>query len=173
MFRFQKLVSSVIALSLTFAMSFSAQANESQHKNLAKVLNTSAQTLNIYKNPSCGCCKKWIEHVSGAGFPTEVHNRANLTSLKEEKGIQPRYRSCHTAISKEGYVFEGHVPAKFIQQFLSEKPKDALGLAAPGMGMGSPGMEMGNKFMPYQVLLLKKDGSSEVYSSINSYKEQF
>jgi len=27
--------------------------------------------------------------------------------------------------------------------------------------------------MPYQVLLLKTDGSSELYSMVNSYKEQF
>ena len=129
--------------------------------------------LDVYKSPTCGCCKKWITHVNDNGFESNAYNRNDLTQLKEDKGIAPRYRSCHTAISKEGYVFEGHVPAKHIQQFLAEKHEDALGLSAPGMGMGSPGMEMGDKFTPYKVLLLKTDGTSEVYASINSYKEQF
>jgi hypothetical protein len=40
------------------------------------------------------------------------------------------------------------------------------------MVVGSPGMEMGEKFMPYQVLLLKKDGTSEVYAKINQASEQ-
>ncbi len=172
MFISRKLTTSLTALFFSLLTFGFAQANETQSANLSKVM-ASAPLLNVYKNPSCGCCKKWIEHIKSAGFQAEVHNRANLTSLKEDKGIQPQYRSCHTAISKAGYVFEGHVPAKFIEQFLTDKPEDAIGLSAPGMGMGSPGMEMGDKFMPYQVLLLKKDGSSEVYSAIKSYKEQF
>lgn len=131
------------------------------------------QVLEVYKNPSCGCCEKWVAHMNTVGFQTNIHNRADLSGLKQQKGIQPRYRSCHTAISKNGYVFEGHVPAKFIKQFLADKPENALGLSVPGMGPGTPGMEMGDKFMPYKILLLKKDGSSEIFASINSYKEQF
>jgi hypothetical protein len=58
------------------------------------------------------------------------------------------------------------VPAKFVSQFLANPPKGAIGLAVPGMPVGSPGMEMGTKFMPYQVLLLKADGSHEVFADI-------
>ncbi len=36
----------------------------------------------------------------------------------------------------------------------------------------SPGMEVGDKFMPYQVLLLKRDGSAEVYADIHSPVDQ-
>tara|TARA_R110002072_G_scaffold54816_7_gene143430 strand:+ start:11677 stop:12189 length:513 start_codon:yes stop_codon:yes gene_type:complete len=131
------------------------------------------EVLTVYKNPSCGCCEKWVTHVEKSGFETVIHDRNDLSGFKSAKGIESEYRSCHTAVSKNGYVFEGHVPAKHIQNFLAEKPENVLGLSAPGMGMGSPGMEMGGKFKPYKVLLLKKDGSSEVYASINSYKEQF
>ncbi len=31
----------------------------------------------------------------------------------------------------EGYVFEGHVPAKFMHKFLAERPAGAPGLAEP------------------------------------------
>ncbi len=97
----------------------------------------------------------------------------DLAALKQSKLIAPRYRSCHTAVSEQGYIFEGHVPAKFIAQFLATPEQDALGLAVPAMPVGSPGMEMGDKFMPYQVLLLRDDGSHTVYAHINRYEEQF
>jgi hypothetical protein len=32
---------------------------------------------------------------------------------------------------------------------------------------------MGNRFTPYDILLLKKDGSSEVWASIESAEEQY
>ena len=73
--------------------------------------------------------------------------------------------------SSQGYVFEGHIPAKFISRFLASPPKDAIGLTVPAMPVGSPGMEYQDKFMPYQVLLLKNDGSSQVYAQVNSLEE--
>ncbi|WP_426358004.1 DUF411 domain-containing protein [Pseudocolwellia sp. HL-MZ19] len=131
-------------------------------------------SLDVYKTPTCGCCKKWISHIDENGFQSQIHDRNDISSIKEQKGIKPRYRSCHTAISKDGYTFEGHVPAKFIKQFLSQKhDKTVIGLSVPGMPLGSPGMEVGDKFNPYQVLLLKSDGSSEVYSTVQSYEQQF
>tara|TARA_R110001583_G_scaffold3280_2_gene21188 strand:- start:1701 stop:2363 length:663 start_codon:yes stop_codon:yes gene_type:complete len=151
------------------------QAQPAQTKT-AQTQTAQAQSivLDVYKSPTCGCCKKWISHINENGFESKVHQKNDVSEIKSEKGIEPRYRSCHTAISTDGYVFEGHVPAKFIQQFMKEThADDVIGLAAPGMGMGSPGMEMGDKFMPYQVLLLKNDGSSEVYVAINSSKEQY
>ncbi len=81
--------------------------------------------------------------------------------------IRPQYRSCHTAVSPEGYIFEGHVPSQFIAQFLSENHVDALGLSVPGMPIGSPGMEVGDRFMPYEVLILYRDGTSDVYAEVS------
>jgi hypothetical protein len=70
-------------------------------------------------------------------------------------------------------VFEGHIPAPVITRFLAEKPQGAIGLAVPGMPVGSPGMEMGERFTPYDVLLLKSDGSNEVYIRITSLTQTF
>ncbi len=145
--------------------------------------NTSTQTksekisplvLDIYKSPTCSCCEKWISHVDESGFESKIHNFQNLSPLKEKAGIKPKYQSCHTAISKEGYVFEGHIPAKFIKQFLNEKhSSEVIGLSVPGMPMGSPGMEYDDKFMPYDVVLLKSNGTHEVYRSVKSKEEQY
>jgi hypothetical protein len=129
--------------------------------------------LDVYKSRTCGCCKKWIDHVEADGFEANVNNITFLDDLKEKKGIAPQYRSCHTAESKDGYVFEGHVPAKYIKQFLNNVPQGNIGLAVPGMPAGSPGMEMGDRFSPYQILLLNADGTSSVYAQIDTYEEQF
>ena len=80
--------------------------------------------------------------------------------------IKPEYRSCHNAVSSDGFIFEGHIPSKYIKQFLSESHDDAIGLSVPSMPLGSPGMEFENRFMPYEVLILFKDGSSKVYAEV-------
>jgi len=170
MFSAQKIIVMFFAILLLIACS---EASEPQSVAKPNVININKIQLNVYKNPSCGCCKKWIQHINEYGFQSDIHNQVALSQFKQEKGIQPHYRSCHTAVSEKGYIFEGHIPAKYIAQFLQERPRNALGLAVPAMPVGTPGMEVGDKFMPYHVLLLKKDGSSEVYAVVNSYKEQF
>jgi hypothetical protein len=123
--------------------------------------------LDVYKSPTCGCCENWVYHVEASDFETVLHHPVHLKKLKADYGIAPRYQSCHTAISQDGFVFEGHVPADLIQRFLANPPAGAIGLAVPGMPVGSPGMEMGNRFDDYQVLLLSMDGAATVYESIS------
>jgi hypothetical protein len=132
---------------------------------------TTAPLLTVYKDANCGCCEKWLTHISERGFNVDAHNINNLYDFKQSKGIPASMQSCHTAVSSQGYVFEGHIPAKFISRFLATPPKDAIGLTVPAMPVGSPGMEYQDKFMPYQVLLLKNDGSSQVYAQVNSLEE--
>ena len=77
-------------------------------------------------------------------------------------GIPRALGACHTAVV-EGYAIEGHVPAQEIKRLLAERPK-ARGLAVPGMPAGSPGMES-NRPQPYDVLLVKPDGTTAVFQS--------
>jgi hypothetical protein len=59
------------------------------------------------------------------------------------------------------------VPAREIHRLLKERPQ-AVGLAAPGMPIGSPGMDTpayGGRKDPYDVLLVRKDGSATVYQA--------
>lgn len=77
-------------------------------------------------------------------------------------GMPDSLGSCHTA-RIEGYAIEGHVPAREIKRLLAERPK-AKGLAVPGMPAGSPGMES-NRPQPYDVLLVKPDGTTAVFQS--------
>lgn len=130
-------------------------------------------SLQVYKSPTCGCCQQWVEHMRQAGFTAHVHDEDNLEPIKQNHGLPWNARSCHTAVSAEGYVFEGHVPASIVKRFLAERPADARGLAVPEMPMGSPGMEMGDKFTPYEVWVLKKNGATEVYTRVETQAEQY
>ena len=142
-----------------FSIAFSSFEIQSQEIN-------NKFSLLVHKTPTCGCCKKWIEHLESNGFASVTKDHQSMQEVKEKYNIKPEYRSCHTAVSEDGYIFEGHIPSKYITQFLSEKNPDAIGLSVPGMPLGSPGMEVGNRFTPYDVLILFRDGTSEVYAEI-------
>lgn len=164
----------VLVITLTFLMLIASCTDTTVVPEQVATKAATPIMLNVYKSPTCGCCKKWIDHIDDNGFQSKAHNQTDISIIKHQYGIAPRYRSCHTAISSQGYVFEGHVPAKFIHQFLQEQHADnVIGLSVPAMPLGSPGMEVGDKFHPYKVLLLKSDGSYDVYASIQSAQEQF
>jgi|TARA_B100001540_G_C15802205_1_gene640417 hypothetical protein len=162
--QFQQMALFILLLSV---IGLTACSNDTKTEPDAKLARTKeAMQLAVYKSPDCGCCGLWMDHIESLGFITKTHHPADLNKIKHTLGVQRQYQSCHTAVSTEGYVFEGHIPAPVMQRFLAEKPQGALGLAVPGMPLGSPGMEMGNKRDDYDVLLLKKDGSSTVYERI-------
>jgi len=83
-------------------------------------------------------------------------------SYRARFGIPRALGACHTAVI-EGYAIEGHVPAREIKRLLAEKP-NARGLAVPGMPAGSPGMPSARP-QPYDVLLVKPDGTTVVFQS--------
>ncbi|MFT7773981.1 DUF411 domain-containing protein [Roseateles sp.] len=121
--------------------------------------------IQVWKDPSCGCCKDWIQHLEAHGFRVSVSDSGNI-GARRRLGIAEKYGSCHTA-RVGGYAIEGHVPAREILRLLKERPQ-ALGLAVPGMPVGSPGMDgpvYGDRKDPYDVLLLSKDGSASVYQT--------
>jgi len=122
-------------------------------------------SIEVWRSPTCGCCGKWVKHLEANGFDVTVNNAApsTLEQIKRQAGIAQKLASCHTA-KIDGYVIEGHVPASDIERLVAEHP-DAIGLTVPGMPAGSPGMEQpGGKSEPYDVLLVKKDGTVEVFA---------
>jgi hypothetical protein len=123
-----------------------------------------AAIVDVYKDPTCGCCSQWVEHLEAAGFTTRVTDSDAMAALKDTHGVPSAARSCHTALVG-GYVVEGHVPAADIQKILRERPAIA-GLAVPGMPIGSPGMEVpGMAAQPFDTLSFTKDGSMQVFAS--------
>jgi hypothetical protein len=150
-----------------------AQEQAATATDVAAIALADSIHLDVLKSPTCMCCGAWVEHASDNGFAAQISHPTDLTGAKLRLGIAPQYQSCHTAVADNGFVFEGHVPAKLVRQFLENPPLDALGLAVPGMPMGSPGMEIGDQFQAYDVLLLNKDGSASVYAHMASAQEQY
>ncbi len=122
-----------------------------------------APQIEVWKSPTCGCCKDWIAHVQASGFAVKVNETGN-TAARARLGIAEWFGSCHAAVVG-GCVIEGHVPAADIRRLLAERPA-AIGLAVPGMPVGSPGMdgpEYRGRRDAYDVLLLRADGTAAVF----------
>jgi hypothetical protein len=123
-------------------------------------LGAAAPEVRVFKTATCGCCKKWVEHLKASGFAVTVTEVASTAEYRKKYGVPEALQSCHTAVVN-GYSLEGHVPAADIQRLLKSGAK-AKGLAVPGMPMGSPGME-GPRSDPYAVMLFDSAGKTSVY----------
>lgn len=128
--------------------------------------------VELWKDPTCGCCHDWITHMQDNGFDVTAHDTGN-TAVRARLGLPQELGSCHTALI-EGYVIEGHVPASDVRKLLAQKPK-AVGLTVPGMVVGSPGMDTpayNGRKDPYDVLLVTKKllGSGVNTSVFTSYR---
>lgn len=110
--------------------------------------------VTVHKDPNCGCCGGWADHLKAAGFPVNILNSTDLAAVRRRLGVPDDLAGCHTA-EMAGYVVEGHVPAPAIKRLLSEKPQ-AKGLAVPGMPLGSPGMDGPPEV--YEVILFGPQG---------------
>lgn len=126
----------------------------------------------VYKDANCGCCTEWISYANKAGLQSTYQHPEALSVVKDRYAVPQQMRSCHTTVTNDGYVFEGHIPAKFMAQFLENPPSKAIGLAVPSMPVGSPGMEYEGKFMPYKVFQLNKDGSYEEFAAVDTPQQQ-
>jgi hypothetical protein len=130
--------------------------------NLAPAFATGDEVV-MYKDPNCGCCGKWAEHMREHGFKVKEVATREMGVVKREAGVPQALGSCHTA-KVGGYVVEGHVPAADVRRMLADKPAIA-GLSAPGMPLGSPGMEGPYPADRYEVLSFDTEGNTAVFAS--------
>lgn len=130
----------------------------------ATVGGAHAANPTMFRDAGCGCCLKWLDLVKASfGKSVKVVNSADMEAIKDKQGVPQALRSCHTVIV-DGYVIEGHVPAREIARLLREKPKGVKGLAVAGMPIGSPGMEHGSHRDSYKVVAFGS-GGQRVYAN--------
>ncbi|BBI67916.1 hypothetical protein PKHYL_21070 [Psychrobacter sp. KH172YL61] len=91
-----------------------APANVHSNTQSAVLHNVSAT---VYKDANCGCCKEWVSHAEGYGLNATAQNVEDVSLFKDRYSVPQQMRSCHTTVTTDGYVFEGHVPAKYMAQF--------------------------------------------------------
>ncbi len=116
----------------------------------------------VYRSPTCGCCKKWVDHLEDKGFKVQDNVTEDMNAIKDKYGVPRNLASCHTAIIN-GYVVEGHVPADDIIKMMAERP-EISGISVPGMPVGTPGMEMGGKKDPFKVISFDEKNQYKIYN---------
>jgi hypothetical protein len=124
----------------------------------SSLLANDENLIEVWKSPTCGCCKDWIIHLESNGFKVVYYDTGN-NRVRHQVGMPKKYGSCHTAIIGD-YVIEGHVPASDILKLIDLQSK-AIGLSVPGMPIGSPGMdgpEYKGRKDPFDVLLVTEKG---------------
>ncbi|WP_151445545.1 DUF411 domain-containing protein [Lacisediminimonas profundi] len=116
-----------------------------KHLLLATLLASSAlahaanENITVYKDPDCGCCTAWIDHLRQNGYKVKAVDTGDLAAIKKKYAVPAKFESCHTAVvDKSGQIIEGHVPATAVRKLI-DQPK-VKGLAVPGMPVNSPGM---------------------------------
>jgi hypothetical protein len=140
-----------------------ALASVGARRLLAQPAAAPGTPITVYKSATCGCCAKWVDHLSQNGFTPAVHDEEDMDAVKDEMGVPKELRSCHTALLGR-YLVEGHVPAADLRRLLAEQPA-VVGLAAPGMPASSPGMAVaGAPHEAYDVLAFGRDGKTTVFA---------
>jgi hypothetical protein len=113
----------------------------------------------VYKGVASPCCDQWIEHLKQNGFRVGAVTVNDMEPYKRRFGVPRELDSCHTMVV-QGYVIEGHVPAREIKRLLAERPR-ARGLAVQGHPAGAPGVAAGTA--DHYAVLLFAPGMSVVY----------
>jgi hypothetical protein len=156
-----KVARQVAGLTLAGLLLSLASAGNGSAANARLASTAKPIAVKVYKTPTCGCCKAWVQHLRDNGFTVETVDMPDLSMVKQKYGVKPALQACHTAVVN-GYVVEGHVPADLITKLVKEHPA-VVGLAVPGMPAGSPGME-GASRVPYDVLSFDRAGRTRVYA---------
>ena len=124
-----------------------------------------------YRSASCGCCKKWVNHLRDNGLEVVDKIVEDISVIKNQYQIPNNLRSCHSA-QIANYMIEGHVPIESINKLFREKP-NIKGIAVPGMPLGSPGMEMhshdshSHDYENYTVVSFSKTGKTKIFDKIS------
>jgi hypothetical protein len=115
--------------------------------------------VEVWRDPNCGCCSGWVQHLHAEGFAAEDRVVPSVAPIRRMLGTPSDLLSCHAA-RVAGFALEGHVPALAIRRLLATRPEAVVGLAVPAMPIGSPGMEVpGAAPDTYDVIAWRADGS--------------
>ena len=124
-----------------------------------------------YRSASCGCCKKWINHLRDNGLEVVDNIVEDVSVIKNQYQIPNNLRSCHSA-QIANYTIEGQGPIESINKLFREKP-NINGIAVPGMPLGSPGMEMhshekhSHDYENYKVVSFSKTGKTKIFDVVS------
>jgi hypothetical protein len=156
---------------LIFSGIFFANTINAYRTSAGTKVNIDIPKVISYRSASCGCCKKWINHLRDNGLEVVDNIVEDVLVIKKQYQIPNNLRSCHSA-QIANYTIEGHVPIESINKLFKKKPS-VKGIAVPGMPLGSPGMEMNSHhshshdYENYKVISFSKSGKTEIFDKIS------
>ena len=162
----RNLLNSLLFSGILIVNTFNAQestAKNQENIDIPKVLS--------YRSESCGCCKKWVNHLRDNGLEVVDNVVEDVSVIKNQYQIPNNLRSCHSA-QIDNYTIEGHVPIESINKLFREKP-NIKGISVPGMPLGSPGMEMhsheshSHDYENYKVVSFSRTGETTIFDKIS------
>jgi hypothetical protein len=105
----------------------------------ATLAHAAGEAITVYKDPNCGCCGAWVEHLREAGYKVKAVDSDDMAAVKKRLGVPENLESCHTGVvDASGQVVEGHVPATALAKLIAAPA--VKGVAVPGRPANSPGM---------------------------------
>ena len=162
----RNLLNSLLFSGILIVNTFNAQEGTAKNQE-----NIDIPEVLSYRSASCGCCKKWVNHLRDNGLEVVDNIVENISEIKQQYNVPNNLRSCHSA--KIGnYTIEGHVPIESINKLFKEKPIIS-GIAVPGMPHGSPGMEThsheshSHNYENYKVVSFSKNGKTKIFDQIS------
>ena len=165
----KNLLNSLIFSGIILANTINAHRSDAvtqENINIPKVIS--------FRSASCGCCKKWINHLRDNGLEVVDNIVEDVSAIKNQYQIPNNLRSCHSA-QIANYTIEGHVPIESINKLFREKPS-IEGIAVPGMPLGSPGMEINShqlhshNYETYEVVAFSKTDKIKIFDKISPTK---
>ena len=160
------LLNSLLFSGILIVNTFNAQEGTAKNQE-----NIDIPEVLSYRSASCGCCKKWVNHLRDNGLEVVDKIVEDVSVIKNQYQIPNNLRSCHSA-QIANYTIEGHVPIESINKLFREKP-NINGIAVPGMPLGSPGMEMhshdshSHDYENYKVVSFSKTGKTKIFDKIS------
>ena len=79
--------------------------------------SAATRNVEVYRDPSCGCCGTCIRYLRTHAYTVAVHENHSMAALTARLVVPAAAASCHTALIG-GYVIEGHVSAQDIHRLL-------------------------------------------------------
>jgi hypothetical protein len=126
----------------------------------APALAQRRETAEVWRDPNCGCCGEWVEHLRAEGFVVTDRIVPSVAPFRRMLRTPADLLSCHAARVAGWLAIEGHVPAAAIRRAHAERLGGVVGLAVPEMPIGSPGMEVpGLAPDTYDVISWRADGT--------------
>lgn len=58
----------------------------------------SGEAITVYKDPNCGCCEAWVEHLRESGYKVKAIDSEDMSGVKKRLGVPEKLASCHTGV---------------------------------------------------------------------------